>query len=80
MAERLTPEQLDDLDVRLSHALTNPLLTVPMGRVVIAIRQAADDARTLQRVRAWTEDAATEIRGRIAKAEVAALLRAEDES
>lgn len=86
MAERLTPEQLNRFADELEVAY-------PDRAVIRGLRQAARDARTLDRVRAWTlegttpptfsvtvNDAGMWREGHDAgKHAVAALLRAEEE-
>lgn len=78
MAERLTPEQLDDCATRIERWIADgeEVFDCPSFEELIGImRQAARHARTLARVQAWTE---TPGDARV-KSQVAALLRTEEE-
>ena len=80
MADRLTPEQLEELaatyDPKRADWCGNACLHMSCGGCAYkVVTQAALDARTVARVQAWTE---TPGDARV-KSQVAALLRAEDD-
>lgn len=92
MADRLTPEQLIDIRERLLHDAEDWARWYPhlasSADLAAVLRAAARDARTLARVRAWTEpidESRRDVRQSAfrlkadCKREVAALLRDEED-